>query len=286
MIAAEPFLQTILEQPEADAPRLVFADWLEEQGDPLAELIRIQCELARIDERHPRYSPLQSRERELREHFEPVWLGPIQELGLAGKFRRGLLEISVTGVHTLLQVAERLFALPWVTHVSLKDGTLDRNSIRLLADSPYLERIQELNLERSQLTNEGVAVLCGSSFHGRLTKLNLSHTNISSMGVRWLVEALDLSMLSELRLDFNGIAADGARLLALCAKLGKLRLLDLAHNRIGTVGARYLAESRYLNLLHSLDVRGNNNISLSGKRSLRRRFGPRVHLNNNIDFSF
>ena len=34
-----------------DLPRLVYADWLEEQGDPLAELIRVQCELEALQER-------------------------------------------------------------------------------------------------------------------------------------------------------------------------------------------------------------------------------------------
>jgi uncharacterized protein (TIGR02996 family) len=41
----DSFLHMILENPDEDAPRLVYADWLEEQGDPLAEFIRLQCEL-------------------------------------------------------------------------------------------------------------------------------------------------------------------------------------------------------------------------------------------------
>lgn len=41
-------LRAILEKPEDDAPRLIYADWLEEDGQPeRAEFIRVQCELAR-----------------------------------------------------------------------------------------------------------------------------------------------------------------------------------------------------------------------------------------------
>jgi uncharacterized protein (TIGR02996 family) len=40
------FLRTILEHPHDAGPRKVFADWLEERGDPWAELIRLQCWLA------------------------------------------------------------------------------------------------------------------------------------------------------------------------------------------------------------------------------------------------
>ena len=37
------FLQAIADAPDDDAPRLIFADWLEERGDPRCELIRLQC---------------------------------------------------------------------------------------------------------------------------------------------------------------------------------------------------------------------------------------------------
>jgi uncharacterized protein (TIGR02996 family) len=43
-----PLLAAVLADPEGDAPRLVYADWLEERGEcARAELIRVQCELAR-----------------------------------------------------------------------------------------------------------------------------------------------------------------------------------------------------------------------------------------------
>ena len=42
------FLAAILERPEDDFPRLVYADWLDENGDPArAEFIRLQLQLAR-----------------------------------------------------------------------------------------------------------------------------------------------------------------------------------------------------------------------------------------------
>ncbi len=42
-----PFLRTIIDRPLEDGPRLVYCDWLEEQGDgDRAEFIRVQVELA------------------------------------------------------------------------------------------------------------------------------------------------------------------------------------------------------------------------------------------------
>ena len=46
------FIQTIYDNPDDDTPRLVYADWLEENGFvPLAEFIRVQIEINRLG--HP-----------------------------------------------------------------------------------------------------------------------------------------------------------------------------------------------------------------------------------------
>ena len=37
----------IFANPDDDAPRLVYADWLLERGDPRGEFIQIQCKLGR-----------------------------------------------------------------------------------------------------------------------------------------------------------------------------------------------------------------------------------------------
>ena len=46
---AEAFLQRIRAYPDDDAPRLVFADWLDEQGDPRGDFIRVQVALAQLE---------------------------------------------------------------------------------------------------------------------------------------------------------------------------------------------------------------------------------------------
>ena len=43
------FLNAVLERPDDDLPRLVYADYLDETGEPnRAEFIRVQIELARL----------------------------------------------------------------------------------------------------------------------------------------------------------------------------------------------------------------------------------------------
>ena len=45
MNSVKEFLKFICDNHEIDAPRLIFADWLEERGDPRANLLREECDI-------------------------------------------------------------------------------------------------------------------------------------------------------------------------------------------------------------------------------------------------
>lgn len=276
MLSASAFVQTVLEQPDADAPRLVFADWLEERGDPLAELIRVQCDLARSKPHDPRTYSLKSREQELLIEHDSIWMKPIREMGFTGRFSRGLLDVSIGGAQTFLDCAERLFAMPWVLYVDLRDAAVDSEHLARVADSPAFSRLKRLDLSRSDVGNPGMLALSRTPHGCSLGQLILKQIRVTSDGLRSIVGSMNLSRLTELRLYGNYIGAEGARALAGCPQLRQLRILDLSYNRVGTVGGEYLAESHFLNHLRTLYVRGNN-IGPGGKKALLQRFGPRVH---------
>src|SRR2546421_120543 len=66
MTPDEAFLEDICAHAEDDAPRLIYADWLEEHGQPdRAEFIRVQCRLADLTPGAAEYVDLQERERDL-----------------------------------------------------------------------------------------------------------------------------------------------------------------------------------------------------------------------------
>jgi uncharacterized protein (TIGR02996 family) len=46
MTERDAFIAAIHAAPDDDGPRLMYADWLTEHGDPRGEFIRVQCELA------------------------------------------------------------------------------------------------------------------------------------------------------------------------------------------------------------------------------------------------
>jgi uncharacterized protein (TIGR02996 family) len=107
------FVAAIEADPDSDLPRLAWADWLDDHGEPeRAELIRVQCELAR----HP--SPkLRGRERAVLNALGRVWPAGLAGLrafnlpfrqGLRNYFRRGCLhgfQFYTSRPHTRLTAA-------------------------------------------------------------------------------------------------------------------------------------------------------------------------------------
>jgi uncharacterized protein (TIGR02996 family) len=81
------FLEAICAAPEDDTPRLVFADWLDDNGEPeRAEFIRVQCALARLraDTRFafplrcdPRRDGLEARQQLLLARHGQRWLADL-----------------------------------------------------------------------------------------------------------------------------------------------------------------------------------------------------------------
>jgi uncharacterized protein (TIGR02996 family) len=84
---ATPFLAAIRAAPDDDAPRLVYADWLDEHGQSeRAVFIRVQCELA-----HRKSAKGRARETELLERHHDVFAGHLAAPGLRFRFERGFI---------------------------------------------------------------------------------------------------------------------------------------------------------------------------------------------------
>src|SRR5262245_52813485 len=88
----ESFLRTIRCEPHDDAPRLVFADWLEEHGEPeRAEYIRLQCALANLAADDPQRPDLAKREKQLWQKHAGRWRSPLPSRIRRYQFQRGFI---------------------------------------------------------------------------------------------------------------------------------------------------------------------------------------------------
>ena len=79
-----PFIAEIRALPRDDAPRLIYADYLDDAGDPQGELIRVQVALSHLAPGDPERREFELREDDLLEAYADEWLAPLRELGAEG----------------------------------------------------------------------------------------------------------------------------------------------------------------------------------------------------------
>jgi uncharacterized protein (TIGR02996 family) len=258
------FLHTIRESPEDDGPRLVYADWLEEQGDgERAEFIRAQVELARrpaggFADGDPRRHALAEREAELLDACGDGWLGRLPRLaGIEwGEFRRGFVEaVAAESVAALRRNAEVLFTATPVR--SLRFYQL--RAAKSLADLPALARVTELVLDDSGIGDDGVEALARSKYAGNLRRLMLGENDLGPASAAAIARSPFLTQLTELHLGENAVGDAGAAALAESPNLRGLVVLDLFENGVTDAGARALAASPHLSRLTLLDLGGHRN---------------------------
>jgi uncharacterized protein (TIGR02996 family) len=285
MTLYESFLHAILESPDDDVPRLVFADWLEEHGQQeRAEFIRTQCELVKLPEGHLHRTKLEARQQELLAQQEEEWLAPLRESINDWMFYRGMLGIGVD-VEQFLAHAEALTRSPWVHYIDIVDHAVGRTRIEALFASPFLARVTFLNLagwycydDAASLLDDGQVTMLAASPHvSGVTMLNLRCNQIGDAGVRALAESSCLPSLGALDLRANLLGDASVHALVSSSLLHRLQALDLAYNDgyITEAGWQTLANAPDLGQLHSLCLLGNR-MSDSTEQTFRRRLGDRV----------
>ncbi len=74
MTQDDAFIQAILASPADDVSRLVYADWLEERGDPRGEYLRVELALTAARRQRAKAPELRQRLQELRAKIKRSWL--------------------------------------------------------------------------------------------------------------------------------------------------------------------------------------------------------------------
>jgi uncharacterized protein (TIGR02996 family) len=107
----EDFLAAIAATPE-DPVRLVYADWLEQRGDPRAELVRIEAQLWAAPIDLVRYRGLQRRRTELRVGCDLAWQLAIERPSMAEIRRRVELLSELDPKREIFASSRHQYALP------------------------------------------------------------------------------------------------------------------------------------------------------------------------------
>lgn len=261
----QPFLFAITARPTDDEPRLVYADYLDETGQPRdaarAELIRVQIALSRLSIYNARRAALAERENELLEAHRAAWIAPLARLGARFQFRRGLPDAVALDAALFLERGEELFdntpagrGRSFLRRVRLDDAM---RVVSALAASPLLNHIEELDLENSDLGNGGVAALLASPCLKNVRVLELGENRLDDAGAVTIARASVLPRLESLALPDNDIGPEGAAALAASPFLAGLRELDLTGNEINEAGVRALIDGPAMQRLIRLRLADN-----------------------------
>jgi uncharacterized protein (TIGR02996 family) len=300
MAIEDAFLHEILAHPDDDAPRLIYADWLDEHNDPRGEFIRIQCALAQLSDEDPHRWPLEQREQELLREHEAKWLP--KDMGQAQCiFRRGFVEEIELFAQDFLTVAERLFEQTPLQHLCLRgpiNGAEMRRSregmgsrevlrspllsflrglslafplgaenLRDLNESPYLANLTDLKVIASGLLEDVSIDWAAVLQRPGLRSLTLCHNALTLEDLPTLANSTSLTGLRELNLNNNRLTHRAAALLAEGRLLPQLETLHLDSNLLGDAGALAIREWPALPRLSRLSL-GHNQIFPAGVHAL------------------
>jgi uncharacterized protein (TIGR02996 family) len=78
------FLSAMRDHPESDSHRAVYADWLEERGDPRADFVRLLLAVKSMPPNTGERATAQRRLRELRTRLPLAWLRAVEPLTRLG----------------------------------------------------------------------------------------------------------------------------------------------------------------------------------------------------------
>jgi uncharacterized protein (TIGR02996 family) len=311
------FLDAIIAEPDEDLHRLVFADWLDENGQgDRAEFIRVQIDLDRLPPASPRVPDLRVREGELLLAHERRWLGEWADRLVHWEFRRGFLR-AVRLLAEWFVRGEDLFArhpVQRVALVSAEGESLDESDVWEVCRASALRHVRALEVGGC-VTGEPMCGMYGGVVHTyawldglagaahavQLRELALvGHTRqgrypIDGEAWRRFCRADHLRSLARLDLSSEYSPDSPGDLPGLVAELTRatfapsLRSLNLAELAISDEAASILARAERLSGLEELDLRGCGlgddgmaavlgSGSLARLRSLGAPYGPRLTL--------
>jgi uncharacterized protein (TIGR02996 family) len=281
----QAFLDAILAAPDDDAPRLVYADWLDEHDQAeRAEFIRVQCDLARRPKYDPGRPESENRARALLHRHGAEWAKPVAAITKDYEFRRGFVAGVSIGARKFLTHGDQLFRLAPVRHVRfIRLGSSNVKAADLIA-FPHLSRIRSLVLTgsladkelRALLTAPALKPLTGLSLEGHfptdaldpilegrlpyLERLDLNAqgvTVLTGSHAEALADSKWVKNLKYLDLSWHGLNVGGVQALAGSKRLKGLTRLGLRFTGAGLGGTQALAESSTLTRLSVLDLRNN-----------------------------
>lgn len=273
-----------------DTPKLVLADWLQEQDHEVdrarGEFLRLTVQFRRADANdHVGQAMTLTRLNALWEHYHGSWLGPLTAAGFqlwnVQPADCGLLYPTIDGTQAVARAARDVAgseAYAWVEGLhfvrlsprqfgrfvrslllnSLSSLTLSHclgnATITELADSPRAANLRCLDLFRVRAASEAIAA---SPHLAGLRELRLRQARVDDAGFKALCDSPHLNELQSLTVTDDALTIHAGRAFADATGLLAVEGLNLAGNRVGPDGTLIMAASENAARLRKLNLAAN-----------------------------
>jgi len=233
-------LAAIIANPDEDTPRLVYADWLQENGDEKqAQFIRDCVSMDWLtDYEDDKRERIAKRINHTADHHGSRWLEEIGVVGADPAYDRGMVDgVVYSRFHTFLADAPALFA---------------REPVRELA-------IQGLGAYEETDSPDALVQLAAMPELGRLRTLHLSNRGwpVPSEGWEQFITSPHLVQLQILSVQAAGLTDENMLMFNQCSHLANLEVLDLGGNNLTATGALTVLRSAHLQNLTRFRLAGN-----------------------------
>lgn len=268
------FINAILDNPSDDTARLVFADWLEEHGEPeRAEFIRVQIEADKLPGAAHEKSVPGKRADELLQAHQKAWRGAVGFGPAHGRYERGFLErvgiriYDFDGAESALAVEPVFFALE-CPGVDLRNQPIPIEQVETLQNSPFMRAVIQLGPFTDGYDNffgaDRFARLLRSPHLTNVRGIDLGDHPLGAEFIRAIARAPAPFILEELVLsaalagtDDGGDPDQAVRFLATEPRFASLLYLDLGLNSLTDKHIRILLRSKTLSRTLHLELSDN-----------------------------
>jgi uncharacterized protein (TIGR02996 family) len=250
----ERLLRAVVETPDDDAVRLIYADWLEEHGDEprrvWAEFIREQCRVFREPLAPRELHKVRTRLGKLFQQHGADWVGPHIRVG-PDDFHRGFATNGELLAEPTGEVLADLLGRPALAALVVHVGGQNADNVelfRLVSQAPRLAAVKRLRCREAGDAGEprpSTALLLSSPYLVGLEELCLCDNGIHDA-------------------DLRTIAANPALTSLRTLDLGRSGAMEVSGNPFTDVGLAALAKSPHLGALETLVVSDATNVTARG----------------------
>lgn len=144
-----------------------------------------------------------------------------------------------------------------LTHLTVFRSELTNMSFKAIADSPYISRLQYLEIKKTVMSEVDIERLFQTKGLPNLKALKLIDIGLRHDWLHPISQLTPFASLESIDFSHNVLGSEGLIMLCHTPWLACIRILELRANYIRDDGIIALSKSRYLKKLKLLDLSGN-----------------------------